>query len=199
MQSQSDVTIIGGGLASTLLARQLRRRCPDLHVRVIEKQTSTTYKVGESTVEIAAFYLLRELGLSRYLYDQQLPKNGLRFFFDTPEKHAELTQMSELGSDALPRLPAFQLDRARFEADVRAMNIAQGVEYLVGWKVESVQPCVDSTISASEQRSSIEVSDPQATRHRLSALRAAFVLWWSGPAWGVGPPRRDATSVRPPP
>src|SRR5215468_3111672 len=97
-----DVAILGGGLAGNLLARQLRRTLPALRVGLFEKATDRSYKVGESTVEIASNYLIRRLGLSQYLYDQQLPKNGLRFFFDTPDKNAELEQLSEMGSVALP-------------------------------------------------------------------------------------------------
>jgi len=127
-----DVAIIGGGLAGNLVARQLRRQLPDLSVAVFEKARRPHYKVGESTVEIASHYLVRRLGLSRYLYEQQLPKNGLRFFFDTEARDGELTQLSEMGSTAFGYLPSFQVDRARLEVDMRAMNAADGVELLDG-------------------------------------------------------------------
>jgi len=107
-----DVAILGGGLAANLLARQLRKTLPRLRLGLFEKNTATSFKVGESTVEIASNYLIRRLGLSNYLYDQQLPKNGLRFFFDTPKKDADLVQMSEIGSTALPFHPSFQVHRA---------------------------------------------------------------------------------------
>ncbi len=134
-----DVAILGGGLAGNLLARQLRRDVPRLSVAVFEKTDARRWKVGESTVEIASHYLMRKVGLSTYLYDQHLPKNGLRFFFDTPEKDAELTQMSEIGTDRPPPTPSFQLDRARLEADLRVMNAADGAEMLVGWTVREVE------------------------------------------------------------
>lgn len=92
-----DVAIIGGGLAGNSLARQLKRTFPELRVGVFEKNASTTFKVGESTVEVAANYLIRRIGLSGYLYDQHLPKNGLRFFFDRPDKSAPFIDMSEIG------------------------------------------------------------------------------------------------------
>src|SRR5690606_30686950 len=92
-----------------------------------EKATTTSFKVGESTVELASNYLVRRLGLSRYLYEHQLPKNGLRFFFDTPERDGDLEALSEMGSVALAYLPAFQLDRSRIEADLLAMNAEAGV------------------------------------------------------------------------
>lgn len=133
-----DIAIIGSGLAGNLLARQLRRTFPHLTVGMFEKNTVTSYKVGESTVEIAGNYLLRKLGLSSYLYDHQLPKNGLRFFFDCQEKNSELTKMSEIGSIALPYHPSFQLDRARFEADLHCMNREDGVEVFLGARVDTL-------------------------------------------------------------
>ena len=117
-----DIAILGGGLAANLLARQLRRTLPTLRVGLFEKSSTTSFKVGESTVEIASNYLIRRLGLSHYLYDQQLPKNGLRFFFDTPEKNATLIEMSEIGTAAMPFHPSFQVDRARLEADLQQMG-----------------------------------------------------------------------------
>lgn len=134
-----DVAVLGGGLAGNLLARQLRRQTPDLSVSVFEPTRDTSRKVGESTVEIASDYLIRRHGLAGYLYDRQLPKNGLRFFFDTEARDAEFTRMSELGSDHLPLFPSFQLDRARFEADLRQMNRDEGVDMRVGEEVRSVR------------------------------------------------------------
>lgn len=127
-----DVAIIGGGLAGSLLARQLRRQLPDARVAVFEKSQAASFKVGESTVELASNYLVRRVGLSRYLYEHHLPKNGLRFFFDTPARDAALEAMSEIGSVALPYLPAFQIDRARFETDLCAMNQEDGVDVVRG-------------------------------------------------------------------
>jgi flavin-dependent dehydrogenase len=133
-----DVAILGGGLAGNLLARQLRRTLPGLRISMFEKATERSYKVGESTVEIASNYLNRRLGLSQYLYDQQLPKNGLRFFFDTPEKDGELEALSEMGSVALPYHPSFQIDRARIEADLLDFNRADGVDVHIGVQVREL-------------------------------------------------------------
>ena len=77
-----DLAILGGGLAGGLLARQLRLQRPDLRVLVLERASDTSYKVGEATVELFSNYMVRKLGLSTYLYEHHLPKNGLRFFFD---------------------------------------------------------------------------------------------------------------------
>jgi len=133
-----DVAILGGGLAGNLLARQLRRALPDVRIAMFEKASERSYKVGESTVEIASNYLNRRLGLSQYLYDQQLPKNGLRFFFDTAQKDGELEALSEMGSVALPYHPSFQIDRARIEADLLELNQADGVDVRMGVQVRDL-------------------------------------------------------------
>ena len=134
-----DVAIVGGGLAGNLLARQLRRRLPDLCVGLFERETATAYKVGEATVEITANYLTRKLGLTQYLYENQLPKNGLRYFFDTAERDAPLEEMSEVGSINLPFHPAFQIDRAAMEADLQEMNRNDGVDVRTGTPVGRIR------------------------------------------------------------
>ena len=134
-----DVAVLGGGVAGLLLARQLRRRLPELRVGVFEGETGVAPKVGESTVEIASHYLVRRHGLSQYLYDRQLPKNGIRFFFDSPERDLPLTEMSELGTINLPFHPAFQLDRATLEADLHAMCRDEGIDVRRGAVVAGVE------------------------------------------------------------
>lgn len=143
MTATLDVAILGGGLAGNLLARQLRRRLPGLRVGLFERATQRAYKVGESTVEIASHYLIRRQGLSRYLYEEHLPKNGIRYFFDTPERDTPLTEMSELGTVNLPFHPTFQIDRARMEADLLEMNRRDGVDLRLGVEVAGVEPGAD--------------------------------------------------------
>lgn len=123
-----DVAILGGGFAGQLMARQLIRQLPGVRVAVFERTTETSFKVGEATVEIGANYLVRRQGLLRYLYDHHYPKNGLRYFFDNQAKSAPLQSMSEIGPINFPFHAAFQLDRARIEADLIEMNANAGVE-----------------------------------------------------------------------
>jgi len=138
MMHSVDVAIVGGGLAANCLARQLRRTLPDLSVAVFERDVERGYKVGESSVEIAAHYWVRRLGLATYLHKEHLPKNGLRFFFDSEGRDQPLEKMSELGVNGLPPYLSFQLDRARLERDLMEMNRADGVDVRIGAKVSKL-------------------------------------------------------------
>ena len=139
MKPDYDVVILGGGLAGGLLTRQMRLQRPDLRVLCCERTTATSFKVGEATVELFSNYLVRKLGLSTYLYEHHLPKNGLRFFFDRATKDASLYEMSEIGSLSLPFHPSFQLDRAALERELRTSGRALGAEFLEGSKVLDVE------------------------------------------------------------
>lgn len=131
-----DVVILGSGIAGGFLTRQLVLERPDLSILVLEaSEKMTDYKVGESTVEVAAHYMIRKLNLGTYLYQHQLPKNGLRFFFDSEKKDLPLTKMSEIGSDHMPYHPSFQLERAALERDLVEMNRKSGAEVLLGARV----------------------------------------------------------------
>ena len=139
-----DVAILGGGIAATLLARQLRDRLPDARIVLFENGAGRRGgkpepKVGESTVEIASHYLLSRQKLSGYLYEHHLPKNGLRFFFDTPERDTALTEMSEIGTINLPFHQAFQLDRVRMEPDLIEMCRAEGIDVRLGATVKGAE------------------------------------------------------------
>ena len=153
-----DVCILGGGLAGQLLARQLRRYVPALRIALFEKEAAATYKVGESTVEIASDYLVRKLGLSSHLYTRQLPKNGLRFFFDSPARDVALEEMSEIGGVRLRGRAAFQLDRIRLEADLRELNGDNGVALFAGHKVTGVA-LTDSGTSTQPHRVTVDNGD----------------------------------------
>ncbi|MGE0787431.1 MAG: NAD(P)/FAD-dependent oxidoreductase [Sandaracinaceae bacterium] len=139
MQRKVDVAILGGGLAGNLLARQLRRELPDLSVSIYERHVERSYKVGESTVEVASHYLLRRQQLGTYLHKNHLPKHGLRYFFDNEACDGDIRTMSEIGPKWPAAYPSFQLDRARLERDLLEMNAADGVEVNLGARVTDVE------------------------------------------------------------
>jgi flavin-dependent dehydrogenase len=143
MKTDFDVAIMGGGLAGNLLARQLTRSVPGARIGLFEKSTEPSWKVGESVVEIGSHYLVTRQGLSRYLYDRHLPKNGLRYFFDDEQRSLPLWEMSEIGPVNLPFHPSFQIDRARLESDLFEMNAAAGVDVRRGTSVRPVAVATD--------------------------------------------------------
>ena len=164
-----DVVIMGGGIAGAFLARQLKLTRPELDIRVLEAAaTIDDYKVGESTVEVAAHYMIRRLNLGTYLYQHQLPKNGLRFFFDSPAKDRPLTKMSEIGSDRLPFHPSFQLERASLERDLAAMNRASGVTVELGAKVVEEASRVNSAPGPHSETTYVQSGRKAHFRARLA-------------------------------
>jgi flavin-dependent dehydrogenase len=122
-----DVVVLGGALAGGATALLLRRRHPELRVLVIEKNAAFSWKVGESTVEVSAYFLSRVLRLWDHLSREQVPKHGLRYWFhhggvQTPR------EASEVGANQLPRLPGFQLDRAKLDEHVLKTAADAGAE-----------------------------------------------------------------------
>ena len=144
-QHHLDIAILGAGLAGNLMARQLRLTFPHLTVGMFEKRQTTSFKVGESTVEITGNYFIRRLGLENYLTEQHILKNGLRFFFDKENRQAPLSEMSEIGGIDQPFFKAFQLDRSRLETDLLRINQEGGVELHRGSRVLDIQLSTDST------------------------------------------------------
>ncbi len=165
-ETEIDVAILGGGLAGSLLARQLRMSLPEASIGVFEKNDETSLKVGESTVEIGGNYLIRRLGLSSYVYTEHLPKNGLRFFFDSEKKDAELHELSEIGTYHLPYWPAFQTDRARLERDLHGMLRDDGVDVHMGTKVEDIELVEGGDASARHTFVATNAEGPKSYRAR---------------------------------
>jgi flavin-dependent dehydrogenase len=187
---------VGGGIAGTLLARQLRMRLPGLRIIVFERGGGGgAFKVGESTVEIAAHYLVRRQKLAQYLYEQHLPKNGIRYFFDDAKRNLPLTEMSEIGTINLPFHAAFQLDRARLETDLCEMCRSEGVEVRIGARVTEIalgegrkrHMLTVETKAGSETvrpRWVIDAAGRQGTLARQLGLRVAEPDHLIGSAWG---------------
>ena len=93
-QVNKDVIIIGGGLAGLTLALQLKLAKPDVQIVVLEKRKDsaieTAFKVGESSSELGAIYLLDKLGLKEHLRCQTLDKNWYTTFFIKPKTSPNL-------------------------------------------------------------------------------------------------------------
>ncbi len=133
-----DVVVLGGALAGASAALLLRRRHPGLRVLVVERAPAFDWKVGESTVEISAYFLTRVLRIFDHLSREQLPKHGLRFWFHNG-KVSRLQEASESGPGQLPRLPTFQLDRQKLDEHVLSLAVGEGAELWRPAKVVDVR------------------------------------------------------------
>jgi flavin-dependent dehydrogenase len=122
-----DVAIIGGALAGASTATLLLRENPRLRVMIIERAAAFQRRVGESTVEASSYFLGRTLGLTQYLNESHLNKQGLRFWFAN-ERTTQLDECSEIGGRYLTRIAGYQVDRATLDAEVLRRAQAVGAE-----------------------------------------------------------------------
>ncbi|MER7756987.1 NAD(P)/FAD-dependent oxidoreductase [Kitasatospora sp. NPDC097643] len=138
-----DVAVIGGGPAGLTLALHLHAQRPGTRIVVLEREghpvPEAAHKVGESTVEIAGYYLREVLGLGHHLRSEQLNKYGLRVFFSR-DGNADITRRVELGHSVRPpgAVGTYQLDRGRLENALGRELTTRGGEFRSGTKVEEV-------------------------------------------------------------
>src|SRR5213082_3221670 len=130
-----DVVIMGGALSGAATATLLLRQNPGIRVLILEKSTKLSRRVGEATVEISGYFMGRVLGLTQYLNEAHLVKQGMRFWFSN-EQAKSLDQCSEIGGRYLSRVPAFQVDRSTLDEEVLRRAQAAGAEL---WRPASVK------------------------------------------------------------
>ena len=135
MESSYDVVIVGGALSGAGTAILLLRERPQLRVLIIEKSAAFNRKVGEATVEISTYFLTHSLGLTQYLNEAHLNKQGLRFWFANDQAKT-LEDCSELGGRYLSRVPSYLVDRAALDEEVLRRACALGAEL---WRTAAVQ------------------------------------------------------------
>lgn len=135
---QFDVIIIGGSLAGAASALLLLRERPALRIAIVEKSARFPRRVGEATVEVSGYFLSRVLGLTGFLNETQLAKQGMRFWFTNP-KADSIDTCSEIGGRYLARVPAWQVDRSTLDEEVLGRAVAAGAHRLRPAKVRSVQ------------------------------------------------------------
>lgn len=132
MSEKRDLVILGGGLAGMGLALQVKQQQPDLHISVVEKNAfprpPAIAKVGESTVEIASFYLSQQLGLEEHLDKSHLRKFGLRLFTGVSQR--DFSECDELGPSKTFGIPTYQLDRGVLENHLSAQLRACEIELI---------------------------------------------------------------------
>ncbi|MCR9277343.1 MAG: NAD(P)/FAD-dependent oxidoreductase [Pseudomonadaceae bacterium] len=144
---QTDIVILGAGMAGLCLARQLqlsdavRRR--GMSITLVEHRrfpmAEAAHKVGESTVEIASHYLAEDLGLAEHLASHQLPKFGLRLFLRGQSPiNDDLARYDEVGSSRVLPIPTYQIDRGRLENHLARLVTDAGATIFDGTTIRSL-------------------------------------------------------------
>ena len=124
-----DVAVVGGAFSGSATALILKREHPKLRVVLIERKPGFDRKVGESAIELSAWFMTRKLGLDRHLATEHLPKYGQRFWFHNDSVRS-LVDASELGNFYQSVLPSYHVDRAVLDEHVHAKAAREGVEIL---------------------------------------------------------------------
>ncbi|MCA1582910.1 MAG: NAD(P)/FAD-dependent oxidoreductase [Acidobacteria bacterium] len=120
-----DVVIVGGAVSGASTAILLKRQMPELKILVVEKTDRFDWKVGESTVEISAYFLTRVLKQYDHLSREQLPKQAFRYWF-VNDRVTSLREASEVGPTQLARTPSFQLDRSKLDEHLLKVAAQEG-------------------------------------------------------------------------
>ena len=177
MSDEVDVVILGGGLAGLCLALQLKLAEPLRSVSVFERKKhpvpEAAHKVGESTVEIGAYYFDTVLGLREHLQNKQIRKFGFRFFFS--EGEIDLSKVLEIGVRKPFLMPSYQIDRGIFENALAETALAAGVNFVDGAVVRAVDLSVDN--APHHLRYSVDGNDFSASARWLidASGRAGFL------------------------
>ena len=126
LKNSTDITIIGGGFASTMLAIQSKRKNPNLKITILElsKDGEMEQKIGESTSDITAIFL-RRFGIDHIL-EKHINKTGLRFIFKTKDN-----SFSEYSSPSFKSVAnGFQINRKLFDEDLLRYAQELGIEVI---------------------------------------------------------------------
>ena len=139
-----DVVIMGAGFAGLCQARHLMLNVPGVKVALVdprpEKRSHKDLKIGESTIEIAALFLSKELGLHEYLIENHAPKKGLNFHWAKNGGAGQTETIDDyyhVWSNRQVPIPSFQINRARFEEDLLKMNREMGAVFYHGRVVDA--------------------------------------------------------------
>ena len=123
-----DVVILGAGMAGLTLARQLLLET-DQRILMIDRRSqlpSATQKVGESTVQLAGYYLSKVLRLEEHLLTDHWMKYNLRFHWPShAHSNANIEDYSQGYIRHFSNVASYQVDRNRLEAELLKLNNAE--------------------------------------------------------------------------
>ena len=135
-------------MAGLTLARHLLLHT-DRTVRVVERLAElppARQKVGESTVQLAGYYLSKVLEMEDHLFFDHLMKYNLRFYWKTKGRANDAFEdYSSSYIRNFSNIPSFQLDRNVFEAELLRRNaeFADRFELVLGADRLDVALCDD--------------------------------------------------------
>jgi flavin-dependent dehydrogenase len=178
--STYDVVVIGGALSGGATATLLLQQNPGFRLLIVEKSAQLSRRVGEATVEVSAYFMGRVLGLTQYLNESHLVKQGLRFWFKNDQVRS-LGDASEIGGRYQTRLPSYQLDRASFDEEVLRRACLAGAKLVRPASVTNVElsPGGEQTVTLRHG----ETTETVRARWIVDASGVAAVLarkngWW---------------------
>jgi flavin-dependent dehydrogenase len=120
-----EIVIIGAGLAGLALARQLLLNS-DKRILLLDKRAEVPtprQKVGESTVQVGAYYYSKVLDLEEYLLRKQFMKYNLRFYWKSAGRdNCRFEDYSQAYIRTFSNIACYQLDRNTFEAELLRRN-----------------------------------------------------------------------------
>ncbi|OFV98588.1 MAG: hypothetical protein A3F68_13615 [Acidobacteria bacterium RIFCSPLOWO2_12_FULL_54_10] len=122
-----DVAIVGAGQAGLFLARQLLLYS-DKKILLLDSAPELPgprQKLGESTVQIAGFYMSKVLDLEEYLLREHFLKYNLRFYWkSTDQSNRSYEDYSACYIKTPSNIAGYQVNRNTLEAELLRLNTA---------------------------------------------------------------------------
>jgi flavin-dependent dehydrogenase len=122
---ETDVLIIGAGLAGLTLARHLLLSDAEIRILMVDRLAeipSPKQKVGEATVQVSGYYYSRVLEMEEHLLMEHYLKYNLRFYWKSQRGGEVWEDLSQSYIRKISNIATYQLDRNKFEAAVLEKN-----------------------------------------------------------------------------
>src|SRR5579883_3181997 len=178
-QQEYDVVIMGAGFGGVCQARHLLLTIPNIRVALIdprgEERTDKDLKIGESTVEMAALFICKDLGLQDYMIENHPPKFGLSFHWPKdPLKTDSINDYYHIWSNRQPSILTFQMNRAKFERNILEMNTKMGAIFYKGRVID-----LDLTPGDAIKTINVKVGEQYINlkaKHVIDAAGSSFII-----------------------